>query len=169
MHGIATRHLNSKLCYLHVLPPLYCYIFQIRISESGYLEVLLDGRNVTDEITDSPSDFSNLVNIQRPSNITTSATGSTVTSSESNMNRIESTFSNGISVTVTLLSGLLNVVAVLPQDFMGLTQGLLGNFNGNATDDFIYPNGTMLDNSATDRMIHDFGQTCKPLRSHDFF
>ena len=76
------------------------------------------------------------------------------------MNRIESTFSNGISVTVTLLSGLLNVVAVLPQDFMGLSQGLLGNFNGNDTDDFIYPNGTVLDNDASDRMIHSFGLTC---------
>ena len=79
------------------------------------------------------------------------------------MNRIESTFSNGISVTVTLLSGLLNVVAVLPQNFMGLTQGLLGNFNGNNTDDFIYPNGTQLDNDASDRMIHDFGLSCKRI------
>ena len=93
--------------------------------------------------------------------------GSTIQSSngnsESNMNRIESTFSNGISVTVTLLSGLLNVVAVLPQNFMGLTQGLLGNFNGNNTDDFIYPNGTQLDNDASDRMIHDFGLSCKRI------
>ena len=86
--------------------------------------------------------------------------GSLNENSESNMNRIESTFSNGISVTVTLLSGLLNVVATLPQDFMGLSQGLLGNFNGNDTDDFIYPNGTTLDNDASDRMIHSFGLTC---------
>ena len=79
------------------------------------------------------------------------------------MNRIESTFSNGISITVSLLSGLLDIVAVLPRNFMGLTQGLLGNFNGNNTDDFIYPNGTLLDNDASDSMIHGFGQTCKSL------
>lgn len=126
--------------------------------------MLLNGSNITDEVTNSSSDFSSHVNIQRPSNVMMSSIGSTITqneNSELNMNRIESTFSNGISVTVTLLSGLLNVVAVLPQDFMGLTQGLMGNFNGNNTDDFIYPNGTMLDNDASDRMIHDFGLTCK--------
>ena len=124
--------------------------------------MLLDGSNVTDEITNSPSDFSSLVNIQRPSDMmdTIGSIGSQNDNSESNMNRIESTFSNGISVTVTLLSGLLNVVAVLPQDFMGLAQGLLGNFNGNDTDDFIYLNGTTLDNDASDRMIHSFGLTC---------
>ena len=134
----------------------------MRLTENGYLEVYLDGNNVTNEITNSSSNFSSLVNIQRPSDMM-SGIGSTSSdgNSTSNRNRIESTFSNGISVTVTLLSGLLNVVAVLPQDFMGLTQGLLGNFNGNATDDFIYPNGTMLDNDASDRMIHDFGLTCK--------
>ena len=128
----------------------------------GYLEVLLDGRNITDDITDSPSQFSSLVNIQRPSNITIDSTVPLNGNSESNINRIESTFSDGISVTVTLLSGLLNVVAVIPQEqeFMGQTQGLLGNFNGNATDDFIYPNGTLLNNDASDRMIHDFGLTC---------
>ena len=126
----------------------------------GYLEALLDGRNITDDITDSPSQFSTLVNIQRPSNITIDSTVPLNGNSESNMNRIESTFSDGISVTVTLLSGLLNVVASLPPEFMGQTQGLLGNFNGNATDDFIYPNGTVLNNDASDRMIHDFGLTC---------
>ena len=127
----------------------------------GYLEVLLDGRNITDDITDSPSQFSTLVNIQRPSNVAIGSTVSLNGNSDSNMNRIESTFSDGISVTVTLLSGLLNVVAALPQQFMGQTQGLLGNFNGNATDDFIYPNGTLLNNDASDRMINDFGLTCR--------
>ena len=111
--------------------------------------MLLNGSNITDEITNSSSNLNSFVDIQRTSE----------------MNRIESTFSNGISVTVTQLSGLLNIVAALPQDFMGLTQGLLGNFNGNATDDFIYRNGTLLDNDASDRMIHDFGQTCKSLIS----
>lgn len=127
---------------------------QIRITENGYLEVLLNGSIITDEITNSSSNLNDFVDIQRTSE----------------MNTIESTFSNGISVTVTLSSGLLNAIVVLPQDFMGLTQGLLGNFNGNAADDFIYPNGTMLDNDASDRIIHDFGLTCKSVtftpRSH---
>ena len=122
---------------------------QIRVAENGYLEVLLNGSNITDEITNSSSNLNSFVDIQRTSE----------------MNRIESTFSNGISITVSLLSGVLNIVVVLPQDFMGLTQGLLGNFNGNNTDDFIYPNGILLDNDASDSMIHDFGQACESLIS----
>ena len=129
----------------------------MRVTENDYLEVLLDGRNITDEITNSSSNFSSFVNIQRPSEMIDFMD----TQRTSEMNRIESTFSNGISVSVTLLSGILNAVAVLPEEFMGLTQGLLGNFNGNVTDDFIYPNGTMLDNDASDSMIYDFGLTCK--------
>ena len=113
--------------------------------------MFLDGSIITDEITNSTSNLNSFVDIQRTSE----------------MNGIESTFSNGISITVTLLSGLLDVVTVLPQDFMGLTQGLLGNFNGNDTDDFIDRNGTLLDNDASDNMIHfSFGQTCKVPHSY---
>ena len=118
---------------------------QIRIAENDYLEVLLDGSDITDEITNSSFTPNSFVDIQRTPG----------------MNQIESIFFGGISVTVTLLSGLLNAVAALPQEFMGQTQGLLGNFNSDATDDFIYPNGTVLNNNASDRMLHDFGLTCR--------
>ena len=77
------------------------------------------------------------------------------------MNVIETTFATGISISVTLQSGILSLVAVLPQEFMGRTRGLMGNFNGNDTDDFVYPNDTELDNDADDERIHYFGQTCK--------
>lgn len=119
--------------------------FQIRVTDTGNLEVLLDNSSITDQVSSVGNSSTNtLVDIRR-----------------TELNRIESTFSNGISVGVTLLSEILNFVVVLPQSFMGMTQGLMGNFNGNDTDDFVYPNGTVLDNSAGDRAIHYFGQTCK--------
>lgn len=112
----------------------------MRTTDNNELEVLLNGRNITNELD---SNSNTVVDIQR-----------------TETNTIETSFSNGISVAVTLLSGILNVVTTLPQDIMTKTQGLLGNFNGNDTDDFIYPNGTILHNGARDRQIHYFGQSC---------
>ena len=67
-----------------------------------------------------------------------------------------------ITVTVTVAARLPNFVLTLPQSAQETTSGLLGNFNGDETDDFVYPDGmTTLPNNATDRMIHNFGQLCK--------
>ena len=62
---------------------------------------------------------------------------------------------------MSLSLGLLSFVATSPEESMGTTVGLLGNFNGDTSDDFMYRNGTFLDADASDRMIHDFGQSCK--------
>lgn len=76
-------------------------------------------------------------------------------------NEVVTTLPSGISIYITQLSGILNFVASLPPSSMGQTIGLLGNFNGNDRDDFIYPNGTMLDGISSERMIHDLGQACE--------
>ena len=79
-------------------------------------------------------------------------------------NSVVTVFPYDVSVTVEVVAGLPNFVLTLPQSLQGKTQGLLGNYNGNATDDFVYPDGvTVLDNSATDSMIHTFGQLCKAI------
>ena len=44
---------------------------------------------------------------------------------------------------------------------MGKLRGLLGNFDGNASNDFIFPNGTMLPVNSSDRQLHYYGQSCK--------
>ena len=76
-------------------------------------------------------------------------------------NTISALWSNGISISVSLSLGLLSFVASIPQEFRGTTLGLLGDFNGDASDDFMYRNGTFLDADASDSMIHAFGQSCK--------
>ena len=52
-----------------------------------------------------------------------------------------------------------------PATFRGqITGGLVGNFNGNSTDDFILPNGTavFVGQNATEKQIfEEFGQKCK--------
>lgn len=111
----------------------------MQIDDNYGLNVLVNGTNDTGDVNNSA-----YVDITR-----------------SEANKITSSFYNGVSVTVTLSNGILNFVAALPRNFMGSTEGLLGNFNENKTDDLRFPNKTVLDVGAADRMIHAFGQTCK--------
>ena len=78
---------------------------------------------------------------------------------------VTASFANGVSVTVTqseLSVGILSFVAALPLELHKMTSGLLGNFNEDSSDDFIYPDGSILDGGeASDEDIHDFGQSCK--------
>lgn len=73
------------------------------------------------------------------------------------------TFSNGIGVAIQLYAGYLNFYVQLPSIYMGTTMGLLGNGNGNMSDEFIFRNGTVLGDFASDREIHQFCQSCKPI------
>ena len=120
---------------------------QVQFNVSNGLEVLLNGSFITSDVGDVNETVSNAY----------------VDISRSETNTITSSFYNGVSVTITLSSGILSFVAALPHDFMGQTKGLLGNFNGNDTDDLIFPNETLLEAGSTDRMIHSFGQTCKVI------
>ena len=73
------------------------------------------------------------------------------------------TFFNDIRVAVELYTGYLNFHVQLPSTYMGITMGLLGNGNGNVSDEYIFRNGTVLGDSASDRDIHQFCQSCKPI------
>lgn len=119
---------------------------QITSTTSGGVEVLYNGIDVSHNVTNINDTFSdNIVDVTRTES-----------------NAILSVFSNGLAVTVSAsLHGMLNIVVNLPVEYNSLTQGLMGNFNGNSTDDFIFPNGTMLDNGASDSTIHEFGQSCE--------
>ena len=75
-------------------------------------------------------------------------------------------FSNGIVVEVVLLNSsnefyYLNIRVYLPTLYNGFLSGLFGNFNGNISDDFVFRNGTILNDSASDAEIHVFCQSCK--------
>ena len=106
--------------------------------------VLYNGIDVTSNLTDTKDQINyNTVQIMRISN-------DTVTVS----------FSNGASLNVTIQSGALSFVILLPQKFRNSTRGLLGNFDGDKTNDYNFRNGTMLSINTTDRILHTFGQSC---------
>ena len=119
------------------------------MGNSNSLVVLVDGTDVTaDLIAVNGSMFysDNTVNVDRTSNTT-----------------VEVTFMSGVSVEVTLQVGLLAFNVRLPEEFMMEGRGLLGNFDGNKSNEFEYRNGTMIPDSSSDREIHNFGQSCEDI------
>ena len=125
------------------------FVVQVRFSEGLELEleVLYNRNDITQNVTNVGSTFNDLeVQVTR-----------------ANTSSVMTTFQNGVSVIVTATRSILNIRMTLPQGFSSLTKGLMGNFNDDNTDDFVYFNGTMLSNNASDSMIHQFGQSCKFL------
>ncbi len=67
----------------------------------------------------------------------------------------------GISIQASKTNGILtNIVITVPESFN--TKGLLGQYNGNSTDDLLSKNGTLLlTNSTGEQIFHEFGLSCK--------
>ena len=75
-------------------------------------------------------------------------------------------FSSGCFIKVKEENGFISVFSVnAPSSFKGLTRGLMGNFNGDITDDLMARNSAEpLPYNSTIEVIHnDFGITCKDL------
>ena len=73
-------------------------------------------------------------------------------------------FSTGCSIKVKEENGFISVFSVTaPSSFKGLTRGIMGNYNGDTTDDLIARNGTepLLHNSSIEVIHNEFGITCK--------
>ena len=77
-------------------------------------------------------------------------------------------FSSGARISTRAENGFLSALAVvLPPSFLGNTKGLLGVYNGNASDDLLPDGGiTPLSNDTSPERIHElFGLTCKWLQN----
>ena len=72
-------------------------------------------------------------------------------------------FSEGVNVRIQVENSIISVMLVtLPEKYRSLTRGLMGNFNGDESDDFIPKGSTAsipVDSSAED--IFSFGNTCE--------
>ncbi|KAH9523872.1 hypothetical protein Btru_047284, partial [Bulinus truncatus] len=68
-------------------------------------------------------------------------------------------FATGMTIKVFMGIKCLEVNIEASKDFSGKIKGLLGNFNGNKTDDYVLPNGTILSSNQTERQIFEnFGK-----------
>ena len=72
-------------------------------------------------------------------------------------------FSSGCSIQVKEENGFISVFSVsAPQNFKGLTRGLMGNYNGDIEDDLMARTSTepLLHNSTNYIIHYEFGITC---------
>ena len=79
-------------------------------------------------------------------------------------NTFAASFSSGSFIKVKEENGFISVFSVnAPSSFKGLTHGLMGNFNGNITDDLMASNSTepLPYNSSIEVIHNKFGITCK--------
>ncbi|CAM9746066.1 unnamed protein product, partial [Lampetra fluviatilis] len=86
---------------------------------------------------------------------------------------IMASFPSGISVNVSGVYGALSFIILLPETFINRTQGLLGVFNKDPTDDFQPSNGTVLPFNGTlppeSTIFYEFGMTWKTTPSTSLF
>ena len=75
---------------------------------------------------------------------------------------LEVVLPSGTSVSVTIFPFMLQAVVSASEDLEGLATGLLGNLNGNATDDLVDSSGkTIPTTSSEEDIYYKFGQTCE--------
>lgn len=133
---------NSKFNFKPFL--LKFILLQVRY-ENGSFVVLSNGNDISGNLT----------------NVNDTYTDQAVEISRTSNDSITSAFSSDASVTIEVAAEIPNFVLALPQSFRGQTRGLLGNYNGQNSDEFVYRDGRMLQDNASDSMIHEFGQSCK--------
>ena len=79
-------------------------------------------------------------------------------------NSFAASFSGGCFIKVKEENSFISVLSVTaPLSFKGLTRGIMGNYNGDTTDDLIARNVTepLPHNSSIDVIHYEFGITCK--------
>ncbi|KAM9316126.1 uncharacterized protein PAF06_007094 [Gastrophryne carolinensis] len=96
-----------------------------------------------------------------------------VTLEKTEKNEVLASFDGGISVTVSAKLGALSFVTMLDTSYKNKTEGLLGMFNDDKTDDLIAANGTKLQFDGTklpnESLIFEIGMTWKTTPSNTIF
>ncbi|XP_052274481.1 uncharacterized protein LOC127874294 isoform X2 [Dreissena polymorpha] len=64
----------------------------------------------------------------------------------------------GITIEIGKGAGMLSLDVIVSKIFNNMTKGLLGNFDGDPYNDFVYPNGSRLHFNASDMEIFYYGQ-----------
>ena len=120
---------------------------QIEVSEMDNQQfiVLFNGNNVTSNLT----------------NISDTLDYDTLSVTRETTDIISIVLSTGVSVNATLRLGILSFTTVVQVTYIGTTEGLLGNFDDDKTNDFVNRNGSTIPYNSSDADIFQFGQTCK--------
>ena len=80
-------------------------------------------------------------------------------------NTARAEFSCGANIEIRVENGIVSVMLVtLPQNYRSLTRGLMGNYNGDTTDDLV-PRGSQagIPVESSNEEIFTFGNTCESI------
>jgi hypothetical protein len=114
------------------------------------IDILINGTNVTSTIMSQNATSQQLADPASLPAYQISVVNSSVTVTYT-------LFSMTVSVGYLSLSTSFN----MPFTAAGLLTGLLGNFDGNANNDYVLSNGTVLAASSSASQLYQFGQSCK--------
>ncbi|XP_072000223.1 uncharacterized protein [Engystomops pustulosus] len=95
-----------------------------------------------------------------------------VTLEKTSLNEVKATFDGGISITVSARLGYLSFVTTLLSSFQNKTQGLLGVFNGDISDDLMSINGSKLSFNGehpAESLIYETAMTWKTTAENSIF
>jgi hypothetical protein len=73
-------------------------------------------------------------------------------------------FYSEIEIKIQVKTRQLTLSTTISEQYKGQVQGLMGNFDGDPNNDFILPNGTVLQNNMTESgrtIFENFGRHCK--------
>ncbi|VDI73637.1 Hypothetical predicted protein [Mytilus galloprovincialis] len=79
---------------------------------------------------------------------------------------------SGIQLNFQVKTRQLTLSASVPEDFKGQVKGLMGNFDGDKTNEFILPNGNVLTSSDVDserKIYNNFGQLWETTAANTIF
>lgn len=123
------------------------YNFLFVLFFIGGIDIFFDGTGYTNysTLTNKSIDIAGNLSIAKPGE-----------------NCLEVSFPSTASVTFCERKGMLSFVVTPSDDYQNNTRGLLGTWNGDPSDDFTLPDGTVLSPSSTSRTIHfGFGVKCE--------
>ena len=117
----------------------------MEVVNDSDLKVLFNGSDVTSNLTNTNDTY----------------VLSTLRITRDGEKSLTASFPNGVGVTVSASFSMLSLVLIVPDEFRNITSGLMGDYNGIPDDDLVFRNGTMLSSNVSDRVIHEFGQSCE--------
>ncbi|XP_059160482.1 uncharacterized protein LOC131944017 [Physella acuta] len=128
--------------------------FAVKESNQTTFQVLLSSSNTTMLLTSYGVDITNDFYKDLDSEIIVATDSIQITREYKNNRTIAiATFTCGVTIHVHVAVRCLEIMFEVPKDLQGKTRGLLGNFNGNTTDEFITPDGQVLSANLTEREI----------------
>lgn len=128
--------------------------FVVKHQESVPVQIQLDGHNSTIVYVNGSAVTLNGGLLSIDSDF--------ILDSTSNNSNVKLVHTAGLSFSFIPSQDMLSmIVALLPQ-YEGKTKALLGNYNGDPSDDIILPNGTVLSSNVSEETIfYNFGELCK--------